>query len=82
MCCSSEVLIGEHNTKTDPDCSTAFGETTCAPVVQYVRVGKIYPHPKYDKYSLNRMHDIAVVPLKRDVEFNRKQPIFSLKNNH
>ncbi|XP_034237604.1 CLIP domain-containing serine protease 14D-like, partial [Thrips palmi] len=64
------VRLGEHDTKTSPDCRPDFfgGQICAAPAVD-VPVERAIPHPEYAKNDPNHYHDIALLRLSRDVQF-------------
>lgn len=62
----SFVELGEHDTKTDPDCDSL----KCAPPVQKIRVKRTIPHRSYHHNSKGHRHDIALIFLEEHVTFN------------
>ena len=58
------VHLGEHNTKTEKDCSTD-DETYCAPEVLKIEVAEAIAHPNYVKGLTTKHNDIALLRLKR-----------------
>ena len=57
------VVIGEHNLKTNPDCSSG----NCAKPVQNIKVANITIHEKYnrDNGGFAKGYDIALIRLER-----------------
>ncbi|KAK3909566.1 Serine protease easter [Frankliniella fusca] len=78
------VRLGEHDTRTDEDCSMLNGVKVCAPPVQDVRVEEVLPHPEFVRQTNKRdglWNDIALLRLARPVTFsNAIQPV-CLPNN-
>ncbi|XP_034250850.1 uncharacterized protein LOC117651155 [Thrips palmi] len=64
------VRLGEHDTKTSPDCRPDFfGGQTCALAAVDVPVERAIPHPEYSTRDPNHYHDIALLRLSADVKF-------------
>jgi len=69
------VRVGEHDTKTSPDCKTikTSGKPICAPPVQEISVEESIAHPDYDSRDKRRRYnDVALVRLQRPVQFHGK----------
>lgn len=60
------MRLGEWNTMEDPDCDI---ETICADPPIDVTPEEIICHPQYSDESRNKLHDIALIRLSRDVQF-------------
>ncbi|KAK3909564.1 Serine protease easter [Frankliniella fusca] len=74
------VRLGEHDTKTSPDCKTDIlsptQEQICADRAIDIPVERDIAYPEYNKRDPNHYHDIALVRLSRDVDFTEWiQPI-------
>ncbi|XP_041969718.1 CLIP domain-containing serine protease 2-like isoform X2 [Aricia agestis] len=63
-----EVVIGEYDTRSDPDCERNEGELVCAPNVQNVAIDRIIAHSGYTPQSL--VDDIALIRLARPADFS------------
>uniref|UniRef100_A0A1A9W5M3 Peptidase S1 domain-containing protein n=1 Tax=Glossina brevipalpis TaxID=37001 RepID=A0A1A9W5M3_9MUSC len=67
----SSVHLGESDTSTNPDCiSNVFGLVILAPKHVVVRIEQAIPHPLYKSKSKNSIHDIALLRLERNINFN------------
>lgn len=74
------VRLGEHDTKTSPDCKTDIlsenQNQICAARAVDVPVERDIAYPEYNKRDPNHYNDIALLRLSRDVEFTEWiQPI-------
>lgn len=58
------VLLGEHDTKTNPDCEDDF----CADSAQYIKAASYSIPDDYDE--LNYAHDILLIKLAHRAQFN------------
>ncbi|XP_039757569.1 CLIP domain-containing serine protease 2-like isoform X2 [Pararge aegeria] len=58
------IRVGEHNTKTNPDCELHV----CAPPIQDRSIKAIKSHPKYNKPEFH--NDLALIVLDRPVQLN------------
>ena len=66
------VRVGEHDLRTDPDCTS--NGTPC-PSVQNLGIEKVILHPEYNKPKMY-MNDIALLKLDKDIEYNTMvQPV-------
>lgn len=61
---SSGVLLGEHNTKTDPDCEDDF----CADNAQYIKAASSIIPDGYE--TTHFAHDILLIKLAHRARFN------------
>lgn len=66
-----KVRLGEWDKTTDPDCQDFVDERVCSNGHEDVEIEKIIPHPNYDRQSVSRMHDIALIRLSEDIEFTK-----------
>lgn len=69
------VRLGEHNTRTNPDCEKQGGSAVCAPPVQDIPVAKVIRHELYsgDRHMTN---DIALLKLQSPPVLNQYvQPV-------
>lgn len=57
------MVLGEHNTDTDIDCTN--DGRLCADPVQSVNVAESIPHPSYEEESDDHHYDIGLVVLKK-----------------
>ncbi|XP_018563878.1 serine protease 7-like [Anoplophora glabripennis] len=72
------VVLGEHNTKTEIDCS----DKVCAKPNQIRRVAKVVYHPQYNPTDLGQYNDIAIIHLKRAAKMSDfVQPICLSKDD-
>lgn len=62
--------MGEHDVRTNPDCKQKGRKKVCNPVTEDFGVEKIFIHPEY-KFK-ERINDIALIKLDRNVIFKRK----------
>ncbi|KAF5298245.1 hypothetical protein FQR65_LT09756 [Abscondita terminalis] len=70
------VRLGEHDTRTNPDCDNNPVDEDCAASHIDVYVESSHPHPNYTSTDSNRYNDIALVKLQTEVTFsNDLQPI-------
>lgn len=58
------IVLGEHNTATDPDCQDGL----CSPSTREVFFDRVIAHPSYNTPRF--ANDIAVVRLSEDLTFN------------
>nr|QXF31018.1 trypsin family serine protease [Frankliniella occidentalis] len=68
------VRLGEHDARTEVDCSILGNTSVCAPPAVDVRVEEVISHPEYVKSTRRRdglWNDIALLRLARPVEFTR-----------
>ncbi|XP_063387148.1 phenoloxidase-activating factor 3-like [Cydia fagiglandana] len=65
----SGVVLGEYDTRTDPDCEWDEGERMCAPSTRNVTVDTIIPHPGYSPQNL--FDDIALLRLSEPADFSQ-----------
>lgn len=65
----TEVVLGEHDTSTDPDCVEykIFKKKKCAPKIVSVGYDEIIVHGDYQRKK--RLNDIAMVRLSQEIEF-------------
>lgn len=63
------VRLGEHQISTERDCTNVRRKNICAPPVEDIEFDDIIIH---EKYSRNLYHDIALLRLKRKIQFQRK----------
>lgn len=61
--------MGEHQISTEIDCIKTPRKNICAPPVEDIDIEEIIIHEKYQK---TLYHDIALIRLKRKIEFQRK----------
>jgi hypothetical protein len=66
------IRLGEFDTEQDPDCERDLlsGEESCAPPPQDFGIQRVIVNPNYD--SRTKLHDIGLVRLDRDAQFNGK----------
>ncbi|KAJ8912245.1 hypothetical protein NQ315_003348, partial [Exocentrus adspersus] len=57
------VVLGEHNTETDTDCST--GGLFCAEPRQISRAAKVITHPDYNPNTNGHYNDISIIHLNK-----------------
>lgn len=62
----SMIRLGEHDTRTNPDCQL----DVCAPPVQDLMVKQIRSHPQFNKPPFH--NDIAIIELSAPVILNGK----------
>lgn len=67
------VRLGEWNTETEVDCATTRSLRDCNDPPVDVSAEQLIPHPQYTERNYNKMHDIALIRLSRDVRFTGKQ---------
>ncbi|KAL1379509.1 hypothetical protein pipiens_014847 [Culex pipiens pipiens] len=68
-----QVRLGEYDLSRDTDCNLN-DNTDCAPPVEDINIESIIPHQKYN--DDNKLNDIALIRLARDVSFGDNiQPI-------
>lgn len=72
LCFSKNVQLGEHDTSTERDCVRLGPEEICSDPPILVRTAKPVVHEEYDKSASEQHHDIALLPLKTDVNFTGK----------
>nr|AAV91012.1 hemolymph proteinase 15 [Manduca sexta] len=60
------VRLGEYNiTNKGPDCvPSAFGDPDCTDDMILAPIEEIIVHPEYDRFDLDKRHDIALIRLK------------------
>nr|XP_026494275.1 CLIP domain-containing serine protease 2-like isoform X1 [Vanessa tameamea] len=63
-----EVILGEYDTRKDPDCERNEGEQFCAPNVRNVRIDSVLPHPGYTPKTLR--DDIGLIRLAEPADFS------------
>ncbi|XP_063592593.1 CLIP domain-containing serine protease B9-like [Penaeus indicus] len=63
-----EVLLGEWDISTDPDCTNLKGKKYCAPPVQRFAVEEVTIHPDFFKRGIIS-DDIALLRLSRPIDF-------------
>jgi len=64
-----EVVLGESNILSDPDCP-AFGDSCNNPKVQRKSVANVIMHHGYDSSKKGSQNDIALVKMKTKAQFN------------
>ncbi|XP_056631776.1 CLIP domain-containing serine protease HP8-like [Diorhabda sublineata] len=62
------IILGEYDTKTDPDC-TAGPNSVCADAIKVYNAAQIIKHYNFDKTN-GLLNDIALIKLDREVEFS------------
>ncbi|OWR50265.1 seminal fluid protein CSSFP032 [Danaus plexippus plexippus] len=62
-----DVILGEYDIRSDPDCERVEGEVFCAPRVRNVSIDETIPHPGYSPTRLR--DDIALIRLSEPVDF-------------
>lgn len=68
--CSLGVRLGEYNTDSDQDCvDEGFGSKYCSDSPVDVEVEKVISHEDYDHTIRGQYNDIALIRLKRDVQY-------------
>lgn len=63
------VILGEWDRTTDPDCVKVGGEKICAPVVQRIPIERATTHEDFDR-KMTLLNDIGIIRLARDAELN------------
>ncbi|KAF4532181.1 hypothetical protein B566_EDAN002243 [Ephemera danica] len=66
------IRIGEHDLRTDPDCSrsrSTLQSNICAPPIIRATIERTIRHPQYS--SINTQNDIALIRLRDPVAFNQ-----------
>ncbi|XP_046971106.1 CLIP domain-containing serine protease HP8-like isoform X2 [Vanessa cardui] len=63
-----EVILGEYDTRKDPDCERNEGEQFCAPSVRNVRIDSVIAHPGYTPKTLR--DDIGLIRLAEPADFS------------
>ncbi|XP_026760585.2 CLIP domain-containing serine protease HP8-like [Galleria mellonella] len=64
----SEVVLGEHDVRKDPDCEKIEDKQYCAPNVRNVGIDEIKAHPGYRPQTL--FDDIALIRLSEPADFS------------
>ncbi|KAH8278574.1 hypothetical protein KR018_005334 [Drosophila ironensis] len=62
------VRLGEHDTRTAVDCPPNGGN--CAPAVQRLGIEEVRAHESYNERTPNRVHDIGLLRLERNVRYS------------
>lgn len=65
--CSEAVILGEHDTRTNPDCDGDI----CADPIQIIRVAHIEKPSEYN--TENFWHDVIVIRLEHPAQLNGKR---------
>lgn len=63
------VRLGEHNTNTNPDCTSSGDSKFCIPSHIDIPVEERIIHEGYDPDNSNQYHDIGLLRLSKDVQF-------------
>ncbi|XP_055850364.1 uncharacterized protein LOC129914937 [Episyrphus balteatus] len=63
------IRLGEFNVKTEPDCIEEPNYLNCNDAALDMAIERIFVHPAYDEYSVNKYDDIAIIRLKSIVPF-------------
>ena len=63
---SSRIRLGEYDLNSEIDC---MGQD-CNNKVLELEYEEVIPHPQYDPTNVNRHHDIALIRLAEDVQYN------------
>ncbi|XP_046974268.1 CLIP domain-containing serine protease HP8-like [Vanessa cardui] len=63
-----EVILGEYDTRKDPDCEMNEGGQFCAPSVRNVRIDSVIAHPGYNPVTLR--NDIGLIRLAEPADFS------------
>lgn len=66
------VRLGEYDIKNTTDCVYNFGIPDCTDPIQRIDVEKIIVHEGFSYRNLDKVHDIALIKLKRSVKFTGK----------
>ena len=64
------VRLGEYNTETDRDCSNQLGFEICNDKPVNSQIDNIIVHPDYNDDSADRHNDLALIKLKREIQFS------------
>lgn len=68
---SVSVILGEHNTETERDCTE--DQSSCADKVQIVNVAEAISHQHYDQFSEDHHNDIGLIELKKGARLTSKK---------
>ncbi|XP_050353857.1 CLIP domain-containing serine protease HP8-like isoform X2 [Nymphalis io] len=63
-----QVILGEYDTRKDPDCERNEGQQFCAPNVRNVGINNVIAHPGYTPKTLR--DDIALIRLAEPADFS------------
>lgn len=65
----TNVILGEWNTETDPDCHD-HNQNTCNPPVIINKIVKTIVHPNYRPSAKNKHDNIALLRLEKPVKYS------------
>ena len=75
--CFREVVLGEHDTRTDPDCPKESQGTICAPKKITRKVAEIIKHENFGGNPSAPDNDIALIRLNEPVPLYSEDPFKS-----